>query len=251
MKYYNFDVNAWGGYAKCYDALNGIKPYQDLQTTVINHLFMSSGNLILDAACGTGNLPHWLKKNKKKFNLMITGLDFSDEMLKLAKEKNQEKYFAFAKHNLNKDIPFDNEYFDKIVSVNTLYTLEEPARILFEFYRVLKRGGRLILVNPKKGYENGLILKEHCSDIGSDEPWLNAHLSEKKELQLLERAVSDIKLRFKMMAVAKFNREILKNKKFYFLSSAELYQLVRSEKFFIIHQEKVYANQANLIVAQK
>ena len=248
MKYNDFDVNSWGGYARCYDVLNSLKPYQDLQTTVINLL---SESLILDAACGTGNLPYWLKKNRKKVNSMIIGLDFSNEMLALAREKNQEKYFTFIKHDLNRDIPFANEYFDQIVSVNTLYTLENPARVLFEFYRILKRGGRLILVNPKKGYENGLILKEHCSDIGIDEPWLNAHLSEEKELQLLERAVSDIELRYKMMAVAKFNREILKKKKFNFLSLDELCKFARAKKFFIIRCEQVYANQAILIVAQK
>ena len=251
MKYDNFDVNSWGGYAKCYDALNDLKPYQNLQMTVINNLFLSPGNLILDAACGTGNLPYWLKKNKKEFDLIITGLDFSDEMLELAKEKNQEKYFIFAKHNLNKDIPFADEYFDQIVSVNTLYALSDPARILSEFYRVLKRGGRLILVNPQKGYENGLILKKHCSDIGPNEPWLNVHSSKEREFELLERAVNDIEVRSKLMAVAKFNCEILKNRKFHFLSLAELYQFVCSKKFFVIHCEKVYANQAILIVVQK
>lgn len=246
-----FNVNDWGGYAECYDALNELKPYQDLQKAVINQLALTRAGLTLDVACGTGNMQFWLKKSKKFFNTTIFGLDFSDEMLGVAKIKNQEKHFRYFKHNLNKPLPFGDEYFDQAVSVNTLYALEDPSRALSEFFRVLKKGGRLVLVNPKKGYENGLILKEHCGDSGPDKPWLGIHLNESKERELLEKAVSNAEARARMLAIAKYNRQISFDRKFHFMSLPELARLFSFEKFNVIHDQSLYADQAIMMVAQK
>ena len=243
----------WNEYAENYDVLNQLRPYQDLFTSVINELLPAFSNpLVLDVACGTGNFSYWLKAGEKSRGYVVTGLDNSDEMLKVAEKKNPEENFLFLKHDLNSKLPFDEDwFFDQVVSINTLYSVENPLEVLAEYSRVIKKGGRLILVNPKKGYENGMIIKKHCLDNGEDGPWLGMNFSEEKGIELLNRVISDERIRGKMMAVAKINREISQQKKFHFLSSADLTQLVCLEGFKILKDEKVYADQAIMIVAEK
>lgn len=45
----------WDLYAKLYDTLTHLKPYQDLHNNVLNALELKGGERILDAGCGTGN----------------------------------------------------------------------------------------------------------------------------------------------------------------------------------------------------
>jgi ubiquinone/menaquinone biosynthesis C-methylase UbiE len=48
-------------------------------------------------------------------------------------------------------IPFEDESFDRILTVHTIYFWPDPERGLREILRVLKRGGRLVLATDIKG----------------------------------------------------------------------------------------------------
>jgi len=246
-----FNVNDWGGYAKCYDALNLLRPYQQLQQTVIASLKLLPGQIILDAATGTGNLGWWIQKGGGLNGARIIGVDFSEEMLALAGEKCEGMAVDFKKCDLNQSLPFADVYFHQIVSVNTLYALSDPEKILSEFHRVLKPGGRIILINPKKGYENGLILKAHCRDGGPDELWLDAHASEVKERELVFKAVNDYETAAKFLSIASFNREIAANRQFYFFEEQSLLDMFYKKDFFWVKSSRAYAGQAIAITARK
>lgn len=43
------------------------------------------------------------------------------------------------------DLPFDDEEFDTVVASHMLYHLDDPAKALFEFARVLKTGGSVFV----------------------------------------------------------------------------------------------------------
>ena len=64
-------------------------------------------------------------------------------------------------------IPFPDESFDRVLTINTLYFWPDAARALGEIYRVLRPGGRFVLaLRPKQGLqrghaeEHGFILRE-------------------------------------------------------------------------------------------
>jgi ubiquinone/menaquinone biosynthesis C-methylase UbiE len=64
-------------------------------------------------------------------------------------------------------IPFPDESFDRVLTINTLYFWPEASRALGEIYRVLRPGGRFVLaVRPKQGMqrghaeEHGFVLRE-------------------------------------------------------------------------------------------
>ena len=78
----------------------------------------------------------------------IYGVDFSDVMVKQAKQKF-EGSIASGKVSIEfadvKQLPFDDNIFDKICTVNTIYFWEDPLVGLREIRRVMKSGGRLVI----------------------------------------------------------------------------------------------------------
>lgn len=92
----------------------------------------------LDSACGTGRYSLILKKLGYK----VTGIDFSPEMLAVAKK--QIKDVKFIESDLNK-IPFKGESFDLVLCGLGLNQIKDIGRPIKEFARVVKPGGRIII----------------------------------------------------------------------------------------------------------
>lgn len=244
------DVN-WDEYAECYDVLSLLGPYQELQDCVARHLQLTNGLNVLEAGCGTGNLPLRTNRDGLLAGVEWHAVDCSAAMLRKAKAKLHDCDIRFAISDLNEKISYRDNSFDRVVCVNALYALENPLKSLFEFYRVLRPKGRLLLANPNKGYQNGLILKEHCGNAGPIEPWLDAHATPEKEQLLINLSTDDEKLRSAFLSVAIINRRIWRAKQFHFYDPQGLASLVRQCGFKILKIESVYASQGTLIVASK
>jgi len=241
--------SAWNDYATCYDALLKIKPYQELLKDVTRALNLPSTCNLLDVGCGTGNL---LKKIDSESQYgTLTGIDFSSTMLKHARSKFTECRPNFIRSNINSPLPFADNTFDRIVSVNVLYALESPLSVLHEMHRVLKPRGEIVLVNPKRGYDNGLILKAHAASTKPDEFWQNGHSSPLREEMLIREAVTDEYLVQQLFSVAKQNRQIACNTSFHFLTIGELQNLFQKSGFSVIDIDPVYASQGTLVRAYK
>lgn len=247
----SFGVKKWGGYAACYDALNSLSPYRKLQNEAAEALGRNEGEKILDAACGTGNLAELLLNRSESEGIEITAIDFSREMLEGAKKKCRDGRARFIRADLSRTLPFKDESFEKIASVNTLYAVSNPGILLAEFHRVMKKGGLLVVATPKRGYQNGLILKEHCESAKPDEYWLNAHSSKERERLLISEAIKDKRLAEQMAAVAEYNREISRNAKFHFFKADDLARLIEKCGFRVIKIRMVYARQGILVSAKK
>mgnify|MGYP001566594883 CR=1 FL=1 len=105
------------------------------------YLFKKTGNIILDAGCGTGSLMKKLKSFGK-----IYGVDVSHEALKFAKSNGLKQVRKGSVTN----IPFKENQFNAVVSIDVLYhkAVKSDLKALKEFIRVLKPGGVLIIKNP-------------------------------------------------------------------------------------------------------
>lgn len=97
---------------------------------------------ILDAGCGDGGLA---KEIVVRFNkAKVYGVDISKEGCKLAR-----KYCVETKvTDLNKRIPYPDNYFDFIISQEVLEHIIDTDRYFEEFHRVLKKGGKVIITTP-------------------------------------------------------------------------------------------------------
>lgn len=96
----------------------------------------------LDAGCGSGRLLFDLKKRYAK----TIGSDFSLGLLKKAKDEGGHDTYLIQSEAEN--LPFKNESFDIILSVRVIQHLRpaEQQRAIDEMSRLLKKGGRLILM---------------------------------------------------------------------------------------------------------
>ncbi|MGB2600097.1 MAG: class I SAM-dependent methyltransferase [Candidatus Omnitrophota bacterium] len=69
-----------------------------------------------------------------------------------AADLNQEKFKAeditFAKVDLNKELPYEDAFFDLAVCIEGIEHLENPHYLIREFNRTLNKGGVLIITTP-------------------------------------------------------------------------------------------------------
>ena len=106
---------------------------------------------VLDCATGTGDLAIAFKKklgNKSK----VVGQDFCKEMLDFAPEKAKAK-------NLDIDfelgdvmnLPYENQSFNTVTIAYGIRNVEDPKRGIQEMWRVLKSGGKLLILETGEG----------------------------------------------------------------------------------------------------
>lgn len=105
---------------------------------------LPSGGRALDVACGTGDfLP--LLRGAVGEGGRVVGLDFSTEMLKVARDKmtsagvNSELVEGDAEA-----LPFEAQYFDAVTIGFALRNLASMERCFREMHRVLVPGGRVV-----------------------------------------------------------------------------------------------------------
>lgn len=143
------DHKFWKNYFEVYDVLNKVLPYQKLLNDIENKLNVEKNDLILDAGVGTGNLAVRLEKRGAK----VIGFDFCKEALDQYKMKSPNAAVIFG--NLTQTLPFEDDYFNKIVSNNVLYNLPREKRLqtVKELNRILKKGGVIVLSNAHKNFK--------------------------------------------------------------------------------------------------
>jgi len=116
---------------------------------VINFLKNKKGK-ILDLCCGTG-------RNFTKIDGTIYGIDFSENMLKYAKQfADKEKIKVILKKSGADKIPFEENFFDAAVYIASLQCLaseKERKNSLKELYRVLKPKAEAIITVWNKAQE--------------------------------------------------------------------------------------------------
>lgn len=110
---------------------------------------------ILDLATGSGDVVFALRSGIDS-NPDITGLDFCEPMLEQARKKrgqlnlDKDKYPFLLGDCLN--LPFDDNQFDLVTISFGLRNLADREKGLSEIYRVLKPGGRLIVLEFSQPY---------------------------------------------------------------------------------------------------
>ncbi len=103
---------------------------------------------ILESGCGDATLVLSLAK---VFNIQAYGVDFSPVALEKAKQ-NAEKFGHFLHTRLAdaRNTPYQDETFDKVISLGIIEHFKSPELALSELFRVTKPNGQLILMTPNK-----------------------------------------------------------------------------------------------------
>lgn len=98
---------------------------------------------VLDMPIGTGEPAHRLLQNWP--DLQLTGADYSQGMLQRARTKLPGAVRLTCCDAAA--LPFASESFDLVVCISSFHYFQTPAEALSEFRRVLRRGGRLLLLD--------------------------------------------------------------------------------------------------------
>lgn len=130
---------------------------------VVALLDPQTGEQILDAGCGTGDLANTVSES----GAIVTGIDSSVEMIEKAKQKYRSLNFEVASVA---DYVKEN-FYDAIFSNATLHWVTEKEKAAECFYKSLKPGGRLVAEFGGKGNVQGIIetIKNTLSKFGFDQ----------------------------------------------------------------------------------
>lgn len=96
---------------------------------------------VLDVGCGPGLLSTALAERAGK----VEGVDFSEKMIAAARKLAPELKFqvANAEH-----LPYPESCFDVAICCNTAHHFARPRTVFTEILRVLKPGGRIVVIHP-------------------------------------------------------------------------------------------------------
>lgn len=106
------------------------------------HRYVSRGDVMLDAGCGSGRVFQYHFDEHQRPRLIV-GVDMTDE------PRANRNIDAAARADLGA-LPFRDASFDVIISSHVAEHLTQPERVFRELARVLKPGGRLLILTPNR-----------------------------------------------------------------------------------------------------
>jgi SAM-dependent methyltransferase len=105
--------------------------------------------LVLDAGCGPGRVFHYRTSRRPRF---IVGLDSSASV---RENRNVNRCLVGDLEAL----PFPDATFDVVISAHVLEHVERPEAVFAELARVLKPGGRLLVLTPNRWHYVSLLAR--------------------------------------------------------------------------------------------
>ncbi len=118
----------------------------ELHALVKEALCIRENDHVLEIGFGTGKLLKEIADDLDKG--VIEGVDFSEAMMAIAQNTNRN-HIKSGKVKIRIGdfdvLPFDEQAFDKIFSVNTIYFWKYPKETIAKINRLLKPGGKLVL----------------------------------------------------------------------------------------------------------
>jgi phosphatidylethanolamine/phosphatidyl-N-methylethanolamine N-methyltransferase len=134
---------AYARWAPIYDAVCG--PVMVMGRRAAASAARTIGGKILEVGVGTG-----LSFDDYDSSTEITGIDLSAPMLEKARAKIASGRYPYVKDVLRMDahqMTFADATFDCVVAQFVITLVASPEQVLCECHRVVKPGGRIILVN--------------------------------------------------------------------------------------------------------
>jgi ubiquinone/menaquinone biosynthesis C-methylase UbiE/DNA-binding transcriptional ArsR family regulator len=96
-----------------------------------------------DLGCGTGQVSELIAPHVAK----VIAVDGSDDMVQAARKRLKGLHHVDVRRGDMEALPLDDAHLDAAVVALVLHHVPEPPRALAEMHRVLKRGGRVMIVD--------------------------------------------------------------------------------------------------------
>lgn len=126
----------------------------DITEKTIRRMQLRAGERVLDLGCGSGwatrLLARLVSDGPAGFG-QVVGVDISDEMIRLARAESRDFDNILYAWGSAEKIPWEENFFDKVLSIESFYYYPDQDRALMELFRVMAPRGRLfILINLYK-----------------------------------------------------------------------------------------------------
>lgn len=137
-----------------YDSMNAIISFNrhlSWRKDVMKRMNVVEGTQALDVCTGTGDWAISLANETGAIG-RVTGLDFSENMLKVAKHKNDElslEQLDFI-HGNAMELPFEDNTFDYVTIGFGLRNVPDYQTVINEMYRVTKPGGKVVCLETSQ-----------------------------------------------------------------------------------------------------
>jgi ubiquinone/menaquinone biosynthesis C-methylase UbiE len=123
----------------------------DIAEKTIRLMDLRPGERVLDLGCGSGwatrLLARLVAEGPEGFG-QVVGLDVSDEMIRQARTASKDFENILYVWGSADKIPWEENFFDKVLSVESFYYYADQDRALSELFRVMAPRGRMfILIN--------------------------------------------------------------------------------------------------------
>ncbi len=148
-----------------YDLLNRLLSCgqdQYWRKRAVTRLSPQSGERFLDIATGTADVALEIIRNVPKGAVQVVGMDFSEKMLELARQKIDSLDKANSiqlECGSAESLPFEDNSFDGTTTAFGIRNFSDIGRSLREMHRVLKPSGRCVILEfslPRNSILNAL-----------------------------------------------------------------------------------------------
>lgn len=141
IAYTNELDKGYSKYANVYDLAVKLLPVW--KTWIKRIIPYIEGDRVLEASFGTGYLLMQYASNYETY-----GIDFNNDMVEVAQRNLSRKGIKATLRCANVEkLPFPENYFDTIVNTMAFTGYPNGKQAMSEFYRVLKEGGRLLIID--------------------------------------------------------------------------------------------------------
>lgn len=106
-------------------------------------LRLRSDSVVLDVGCGPGNFTGWFGSRVEEG--LAIGVDASAAMLRRAVRDNSGPTVAYLRGDAE-DLPIADGAVDAVCCLAALYLINDPFQAIAEMHRVLKPGGRMVML---------------------------------------------------------------------------------------------------------
>lgn len=128
--------------AENYDKINDIMSFGShrlVKFESVKNLDISPHANVIDLCCGTGDLAKMIKKLQP--DACVTGIDFSERMLEIAKQKPSGVKFLQGDVT---NLPYEDNSFDIVTMGFGLRNIQNAEKAVSEIYRILKPCGQFL-----------------------------------------------------------------------------------------------------------
>ena len=138
---------------------------------VMAHLGCAANSRVLELGSGSCWAGEWMAR----LGFRVVSLDISHDMLKVGRERIEAHGRAFPSTVVSatfvagdgEQLPFGDRSFDAVFCLNALHHIPSIATALAEVHRVLKDGGRLVLMEPGEGHSRSAESQREMEELGT------------------------------------------------------------------------------------